>query len=111
MGLSHQTIAAEALGPADASTRDSIRGHFGHIAHAFSTGDFDLPMFIHDRVPPGADTMKWLRTSISYRSKDTSRGARVIIKTGNRQALAAIHDFLRFQITDHRTGDSPEVQR
>jgi len=25
------------------------------------------------------------------------------------EALAAIHDFLRFQITDHKTGDSPEV--
>jgi hypothetical protein len=35
----------------------------------------------------------------------------MVIKTGNPEALAAIHDFLRFQISDHRTGDSPEVQR
>jgi hypothetical protein len=27
------------------------------------------------------------------------------------QALAAIHRFLRFQIQDHQTGDSLEVQR
>ena len=104
-------ISAEALDPADTSTRDSIRGHFAHIAHAFSTGDFDLPMFIHDRMPPGAETMKRLRTKISYRTEDTPRGARVIIQTGNAEALAAIHDFLRFQITDHRTGDSSGVQR
>src|SRR5262245_51218370 len=79
MGFSHQTtahhftltgdggvISADALDPADTDTRDSIRGHFGHIAHAFSSGDFDLPMFIHDRMPPGAETMKRLRTKISY---------------------------------------------
>jgi hypothetical protein len=124
MGFSHQatthhftlnsdggTISAEALDPADTSTRDSIRGHLAQIARAFSTGDFDLPMFIHDRMPPGADTMKRLRTQISYRSEDTPRGARVVLETANSEALAAIHDFLRFQITDHRTGDSPEVLR
>ena len=124
MGFSHQStahhftltgeggvISAEAIDPADTSTRDSIRGHLAHIAHAFSTGDFDLPMFIHDRMPPGADTMKRLRSKITYRAEDTPRGARVVIQTGNGEALAAIHDFLRFQMTDHRTGDSPEVQR
>jgi hypothetical protein len=124
MGFSHQTtahhftltgdggvISAEALDPADTSTRDSIRVHFAHIALAFSTGDFDLPMFIHDRMPPGGDTMKRLSAKISYRTEDTPRGARLVIKTGNAEALAAIHDFLRFQIADHRTGDSPEIQR
>jgi len=83
----------------------------GFSAHAFSSGDFDLPMFIHDRMPPGAETRKRLRTKISYGTEDTPRGARVVIRTGNTEALAAIHEFLRFQIADHRTGDSPEIQR
>ena len=26
-------------------------------------------------------------------------------------ALAAVHAFLRFQISDHRTGDDPSVQK
>jgi hypothetical protein len=124
MGFSHQrtahhftlttdggVISADALDPTDADTRDSIRAHFAHIAQAFSTGDFDLPMFIHDRMPPGAETMRRLHTEISYRTEPTPRGARVLIRTGNRDALAAVHDFLRFQIADHRTGDSPDVQR
>ena len=124
MGFSHQTtahhftltadggvISADALDPADSHTRDSIRGHFAHIAHAFSAGEFDLPMFIHDRMPPGAETMKRLGKTISYRSEPTARGARVVIRTGNPEALAAVHDFLRFQIADHRTGDSTDVQR
>ena len=104
-------ISADALDRADIATRDSIRSHFAHIAHAFSSGDFDLPMFIHDRMPPGAETMKRLRTKISYRAENAPLGARVVIRTGDPEALAAVHDFLRFQIADHRTGDSPQVQR
>ena len=107
----HSHVLLEARDPADTATRDSIRGHFAHIAHAFSTGDFHLPMFIHDRMPPGAETMKRLRKEISYRTEDTERGARIVLQTRNPEAIAAIHDFLRFQIADHRTGDSPEVQR
>jgi hypothetical protein len=29
----------------------------------------------------------------------------VRIATKNKEALAAVYDFLRFQIADHRTGD------
>lgn len=104
-------ISAEALDPADTATRDSIRGHFAHIAHAFASGDFELPMFIHDVIPPGAETMKRLRKVITYRAEPTERGARVLVRTANPEALAAVHDFLRFQITDHRTGDPLEVRR
>jgi hypothetical protein len=32
-------------------------------------------------------------------------GGRVRIKTPNKDALNAIHDFLTFQIQDHHTGD------
>jgi hypothetical protein len=34
----------------------------------------------------------------------------VIIASDNPLALAAIHDFLRFQVTDHGTGDPLKVQ-
>jgi hypothetical protein len=30
--------------------------------------------------------------------------ARVSTKTGNAEALAAVHEFLRFQIKEHKTG-------
>src|SRR5580698_5275640 len=29
-----------------------------HIAEAFQSGDFDIPMFVHDTVPPGVPEMK-----------------------------------------------------
>jgi len=37
-----------------------VRMHLGHIAKAFQSGDFDIPMFVHDTVPPGVPKMKRL---------------------------------------------------
>jgi hypothetical protein len=38
-------------------------------------------------------------------------GARVKVSSQNPKAVAAIHDFLRFQIQDHRTGDSSVITK
>src|ERR1700687_48819 len=53
-------IQVETNDPKDTAARDSIRVHLPHIAHAFSSGDFDIPMLVHDTVPPGVPEMKRL---------------------------------------------------
>ncbi|HKV26154.1 MAG TPA: hypothetical protein VJN93_16280 [Candidatus Acidoferrum sp.] len=99
------SIEAESNSPSDIATRDAIRMHFGHIAKMFAAGDFSAPMLIHSQNPPGVPVMKKLRAEIQYKIEDTPKGARIRILTKNPQALAAIHKFLRFQISDHQTGD------
>lgn len=89
----------------DTESRDQIRAHLSHIAIMFSQGNFDLPMFIHDRVPPGVSVMKQLNQEITYRYEAMDQGGRVVISSKNTEAVAAVHEFLRFQIEDHRTGD------
>ena len=96
--------------PADTASQKAIRDHLRMIAAKFSRGDFSIPMFIHDKVPPGAETMKELNKKISYLVQDTPGGAEIRITTQDASAIQAVHDFLRFQIEDHRTGDSLEVQ-
>ena len=76
----------------------------------FLEGDFSLPMFIHDTVPPGVETMKRLKDQIVYTAEDTGEGAQVRISATNPEALIAIHEFLRFQIKDHRTNDPLAIQ-
>ena len=49
-----------------------------------------------------------LKNDIEYKFEKTKLGARVRISTKNPEALQAIHDFLRFQIKEHKTGDSLE---
>jgi hypothetical protein len=103
-------IQVEVNDTADASERSSIRMHLEHISQAFQSGDFDIPMFVHDTIPPGVPEMKKLREKIHYSFEETSKGGRVVILSSDKQALAAIHRFLRFQIEEHKTGDPMEVQ-
>jgi hypothetical protein len=104
-------IEVESNSAEDTATRDEIRSHFAHIVKMFSAGDFSAPMLIHAQNPPGSATMKKLRDDIHYTLENTGHGARIRILTQNSDALAAIHEFLRFQIRDHQTGDSLEVSR
>jgi hypothetical protein len=90
----------------DAANLQAIRGHLKHITALFSDGDFSIPMFVHDQVPPGVPVMKEKRAEISYTFEELPAGAAVRIKTTDPNALKAIHDFLRFQIEDHQTGDA-----
>jgi hypothetical protein len=103
------TIEVSANDANDTESRDQIRNHLEHISKLFAAGDFTKPMFTHNRVPPGTPVMTRLKSEIAYSYEGTERGGRVRISTKNADALAAIHDFLRFQIKDHETGDSLEV--
>jgi hypothetical protein len=124
MGFSHEktthhfrltedggSIEAIANDSGDANSREEIRQHLQHIATLFSEGDFNAPMLIHARTPPGVPAMKKLRREIQYRVEDLPNGARVKVSSQNPKAVAAIHDFLRFQIQDHRTGDSSAITK
>jgi hypothetical protein len=93
----------------DSKTMEAIRSHLTHIVTMFSNGEFSIPMFVHDQVPPGVPVMKEKRAEISYSFEELPAGGRVRIKTRNADALKAIHDFLRFQIEDHHTGDTTEI--
>jgi hypothetical protein len=98
-------IQVEANGPSDADSLASIRMHLHHIAGAFQQGDFDIPMFVHDTVPPGEPEMKRLKDALHYSVEESANGGRVIIHSENKDAVAAVHKFLIFQIEEHKTGD------
>jgi hypothetical protein len=103
------SIEAVANTADDTNSRDQIRGHFGHIAKMFAEGNFKAPILIHDQDPPGVPVMQKLKDEIKYEFEKTDRGGRVKISTTNPEALRAIHEFLRFQIKEHKTGDPLEV--
>jgi hypothetical protein len=93
----------------DDGTIQAIRSHLKHIAMMFRQGDFSTPMFIHDQVPPGVSAMKEKRAHISYTLEEVAAGGKLQIRTADRDSLKAIHEFLRFQISDHNTGDSTDI--
>jgi hypothetical protein len=123
MGLSHSmtghhfhlfpdggSIEVESDSPEDNASKEAIRRHMQKIAGMFAQADFSLPMFIHDTVPPGVEMMKRLKDPNRFTAENTAKGAQVRIVTGNPEALVAVHEFLRFQIKDHRTNDPLAIQ-
>jgi hypothetical protein len=95
----------------DEMSLGQIRSHLSHIAKMFKEGDFNTPMLVHGEMPPGVDTMRASKAAIDYQFEKVERGGRVNILASSAADIAAIHEFLRYQITDHHTGDSLEVRK
>ena len=103
-------IEVRANDAADKESVQQIRTHLQEIAKEFAAGDFAKPGEIHDRTPAGVPVMKELGAAISYRYEEIERGGRVRVITKNARGVEAVHAFLRFQIDDHRTGDSGKIE-
>lgn len=123
LGMSHQTtrhtfrlfrdggaIELRANSEDDAVTIAAIRKHIEQIGAAFLKADFTIPAFVHGRKPAGVEGMKKHAAAITYSVEELPRGARIRITTRNREALTAVHEFMRFQIIEHRTGDGGEIE-
>src|SRR5262245_51667786 len=103
-------IQVEVRDPADTASRDAIRAHLREIAADFVNGNFDAPFATHGEAPPGVEMLQRLKDAVTYTFVLSANGGRVVIATGNPDALAAIHQFLRYQIKEHHTGDSTSVR-
>jgi len=98
-------IVVRAKEAADADSIARIRSHFRDIAASFAGGAFDKPVATHGELPPGAALMATNASRIRYRYAERQDGAGVVMETADAETLRAIHDFLRYQITEHKTGD------
>lgn len=96
--------------PKDTTDLASVRMHLSHIATMFGGGDFDAPMLVHGtKDVPGTAVLSARHETLAYRYVETAGGGRVDIVTKDAAALAALHDFLRYQIREHKTGDPEKV--
>ncbi len=123
MGFSHEktrhtfrlladggAIEVRALDAKDAESVAAIRAHLKEIEKEFAAGAFAKPEAIHGKVPDGVEVLKELRGALRYRYEELEGGARLRIVSADARAVEAVHEFLRFQIADHRTGDPTHVE-
>jgi len=103
-------IQVTANSAADTAGRDHIRQHLADIAKRFPAGDFSPATHTHGQAPPGSEQMTALASTISYKYEELERGGRVVISSKDPAAVKAIHEFLRFQIKEHQTGDPLTVK-
>ena len=90
---------------ADADSRKQIRDHLRTISREFADGIFTSSIATHAEVPPGVAVMRERSLRIKYTYEETPDGARITIGTADRAARTAVHDFLKYQIREHATGD------
>ena len=74
-----------------------------------SSLSLEIPLPLWSRLRSGPRVLKRLKTEVAYTFEEMEGGGRVRIRTANRKALAAVYQFLRFQIADHQTGDATGI--
>ncbi len=104
-------VRVQARQKGDTAAIAQIRSHLKEIRQKFSNGDFEAPEFIHSQKAPGVPVMRERKGEIRYSYHAIERGAELRMTAKNAETVAAIHDFLKFQITDHQTGDPLQVRK
>jgi hypothetical protein len=105
------SIEVSVKDPADVELRDRVQTHLRSIATQFGEGNFATPFAVHNENPAGVSALKQHAAEITYTFEPSNLGGRVAIVTQSREALAAVHAFLRYQIREHKTGDPLTVRR
>jgi len=103
-------IEVAATDPADDASRDQVRWHLREIAAEFAAGNFGKPFATHVEMPPGVQTLQKRKSAVTFLYEDMPEGGRVRMTTSDSKATSALHEFLRYQIREHATGDPLTVQ-
>jgi hypothetical protein len=61
-------------------------------------------------MPPGVSELQKRKSAVTFLYEDTREGGRVLITTSDSKTRNALHEFLRYQIREHATGDPLTVQ-
>jgi hypothetical protein len=88
--------------PTDTASIFTIRAHMRDIEASFQSGNFAAPGLVHARDVPGTRVLSEKRAVITYGVLERPRGAELRIRTTDPSAIAAVHEFLAFQRSDHR---------
>ena len=92
---------------ADKKNTDAVRAHLKEAATMFGQGHFEAPEAVHAPASVhGVESLVKFKDKIKYTYSETPLGGRVDILTTDKDALAAVHAFLKFQIDEHKTGDN-----
>jgi hypothetical protein len=104
-------IEVAASDAADQTTVGQVRTHLREIAGQFAAGNFGKAFATHGEMPPGVLTLERRKDAIAFRYEEMATGGRVRITTSDAEGTDAIHEFLRYQIREHATGDPLTVVR
>ena len=82
-------------------TIKQIKNHIYVNQKEFSAGNFTKPFYIHTQDVPGTKLMSEKKNFIEYNINEINNGGTLILETKDKELLAAIHQFITFQNTEH----------
>ena len=96
--------------PNDEATIKAIQAHLKKESDLWTKGNFETLTTVYGRPPEGAAQLKKLRDEVTYAVVAEENGAVIRMFTVNQSAKSAIHDYLKFQIDQLKTGDPTSPQ-
>lgn len=96
--------------PNDTVTIEAIQKYLQTQKDLWEKGK-DTVTEVHAKAPESANIMRKLRNDITFYTAKTDAGAVLRMFSINDQARGAIQDYLKFEIAEHKTGDSPTVDQ
>jgi hypothetical protein len=103
-------VEITAKDPGDTATVTAIQKYLQTQKELWEKGK-DPVTEIHGKAPDSAAVMRKLRNDITFYMAKTDEGAVLRMFSINDQARGAIQDYLKFEIAEHKTGDSPTIDQ
>lgn len=104
-------IELAAKDPNDSATVGTIQKYLQNQKELWEKGKENAVTEVHAKPPESANIMRKLRNEITFYMAKTDNGGVLRMFSINEQAKNAIQDYLRFEIAEHKTGDSPTIDQ
>lgn len=104
-------VELAAKDPQDTNTIAAIQKYLQNQKELWEKGKDLAVTEVHTKFPESAVTMRKLRNEITFYMAKTDNGGVLRMFSINDQARNAIQDFLKFEIAEHKTGDSPTIDQ
>jgi hypothetical protein len=95
----------------DNATISALQKYLQNQKELWEKGKETAVTEVHSKPPECAGVMRKLRNDITFYVAKTDAGAVLRMFSINEQARNAIQDYLKFEIAEHKTGDSPTIDQ
>ena len=104
-------IELTAKDPNDTATINALQKYLQTQKDLWEKGKETAVTDVHGKFPESAATMRRLRNEITFYMAKTDNGGVLRMFSINEQARNAIQEYFKFEIAEHKTGDSPTVDQ
>ena len=95
----------------DNTTINALQKYLQNQKELWEKGKESAVTEVHAKPPEAALTMRKLRNDITFYMAKTDNGGVLRMFSINDQAKNAIQDYLKYEIAEHKTGDSPTIDQ